>query len=55
LKWAGRVERMRDGKPANRADGQKVEGKRRGRLSLRWEELERVAEEWRTRANDRRN
>ena len=47
-------------KLAMKADVQKAEGNgRRGRPKLWWEialsDLERVSEEWRTRASDRRN
>ena len=37
LTWAGHEERIGDEKLANRADAQKVEGKRsRGRQTLQW-------------------
>ena len=51
---------MGDENLAKRADAQKAEGKRRrGKLKLQWEialnDIERVGEEWRKRATDRRN
>ena len=61
LKLTGHLERMGDRKMVKRANAQKVEGKgRRGRPRMRWEdcvkrELERVGEEWRTTAKDRRS
>ena len=57
---AGHVERMGDEKLAKRADAQKVEAKRRqGRPKLWWgivlRDLDRMREELRKRATDRRN
>ena len=38
LKWAGHVERMEGERLTMRADALRVEGRRRGRPRLRWED-----------------
>jgi len=61
LKLAGHMDKMGDEKPSNKAEVAKVRGKgRRGRPRFRWEDgvnkyLERVVEESRKRAKDKRN
>ena len=53
FKWAGHIERMRDGK-LDEIECPEIGGKwRLGRPRIRWEDNERMGGEWRTPAKDR--